>query len=298
MDRSIAIHECERERLDLGDEDSYSMAMDRHVIEALGCTRIVIENGKIVEIGEPRVRTCPLFLKARGMTELNVDSIRENIEFRIQDFGMCTPARSMRMRDFLSYGISELIGMALDKGMIDAAVMVCDGTGTVVVTDPELAQGIGGRVSGIIETSPIEELIEVVGRDNVVDPETAAIDQVRGAELAFSLGHKRLAVTVVQAEDAAEIRRRFGQRVAIFAVHTSGITEEDAETLFEVSDIVTACASRCVRAVARRKALYQAGRKVPVYAASLWGESLLKTRVEKLGKPNVTYPEEPPQPLI
>mgnify|MGYP002412386589 CR=1 FL=1 len=128
--------------------------MDRHVIEALGLARVVIEDGKVIEVGEPQVKVCPLFLKTRGITELNVDTIRKNIEFRIQDFGMCTPTRQMRMRDFLSYGISELIGMALSTELIDAAVLVCEGAGTVVVTEPELAQGIGGfhresRSSGV-----------------------------------------------------------------------------------------------------------------------------------------------------
>ena len=272
--------------------------MDRHVIEALGCARVVIENGRIVEIGEPRATFCPLFLKTRGITELNEESIRKNIEFRIQDFGMCTPARKMRMRDFLSYGISELIGMALSEGMIDAAVLVCEGAGTVVVSEPELAQGIGGRVSGIIETSPIDEIIQAVGRDNVLDPENATIDQVKGAELAFSLGYRRVAVTVARASDALEVRRRFGQKVAIFAVHTSGLSAEDAEMMFDVSDVITACASRSVRDAARRRALYQVGNKVPVYAASLWGDGLLRARVEMLGRPNVTSPEEPPHPLF
>lgn len=289
---------CIEERLDVKGEDTLTIIMDRHVIEALGCARVVIEDGKIVEISEPRAKFCPLFLKTRGITELNEESIRKNIEFRIQDFGMCTPARSMRMRDFLSYGVSELIGMALTERMIDSAVMVCEGAGTVVVSEPELAQGIGGRVSGIIETSPIEEIIEAVGRDHVLDPKRAAIDQVKGAEMAFSLGFKRVAVTVARAEDALEIRRRFGQKVAIFAVHTSGLSPEDAKTLFDVSDIITACASRSVREAARSKALYQVGNKVPIYAASLWGESLLKARVEALGRPNVTSPEEPPYPLF
>ena len=46
----------------------------------------------------------------------------------------------MRMKDFLSFGVSELMGMALSKGMIDCTVIVCEGAGTFIVTDPELAQ--------------------------------------------------------------------------------------------------------------------------------------------------------------
>jgi len=272
--------------------------MDRHVISALGRTRVVIENGKVVEVGEPEVEFCPLFYKMRGIEVFTAEAVRKNVEFRIKDFGMCTPARHMRMRDFLSFGISELVGMALSRQMIDAVVLVCEGAGTAVVAEPELAQGIGGRVSGIIETSPIDEIIDAIGRDHVLEPEKATIDQVRGADLAFSLGYRRVAVTVARAEDAAELRRLYGQKVAIFAVHTTGLSAEDSESLFHNCDVITACASRCVRETARQRALYQVGNKVPVYAASLWGEMLLRTRVEMLSSPNITSPEEPPRPLI
>jgi hypothetical protein len=37
--------------------------MDRHVIEALGKTRVVIENGKVTEVGKLEVSYCPLFYK-------------------------------------------------------------------------------------------------------------------------------------------------------------------------------------------------------------------------------------------
>ena len=122
--------------------------MGKHVIEALGKTRVVIEEGKVTEVGEPQVDYCPLFAKHRGIQKITPDIVRENVEFRIRDFGMCTESRKMRMKDFLSFGVSELMGMALTKGIIDCTVIVCEGAGTVIVTDPELAQGIGGRISG------------------------------------------------------------------------------------------------------------------------------------------------------
>ena len=67
--------------------------MDRHVMEALGRTRVVIEDGKVVEVGEPRVKTCPLFKKYRGIEEFNRDTVKENIEYRIEHFGMCSANR-------------------------------------------------------------------------------------------------------------------------------------------------------------------------------------------------------------
>lgn len=272
--------------------------MNRHVIEALGRTRVVVEDGKVVEVGRPEVEYCPLFAKVRNIQVITPEAVRENIEYRIKDFGMCTPRRLLRMRDFLSFGVSELLGTALSRGMLDAAVVACEGAGTVVVADPELVQGIGGRVSGIVETSPIDEIIDGIGRDMVLDPEKAMIGQYEGVRLAFLRGFKRVGVTVASASEAQRIREEFGQRVAIFAVHTSGRTAQEAEIFFDTCDIITACASGPIRAAAKERALLQVGNKVPIYAASLWGEILLRTRLEQLNHPNVTSPEDPPRPLI
>ena len=129
--------------------------MSRHVMECLGKSRVVIEDGKVVEVSEPMVKVCPLFKKHRGIDELNKDTIKENIEYRINKFGMCTENRETRMRDFLSFGISEVMSLALKKGLINASVMAADGCGTVVLDDPELVQGLGGRISGIMETEPL-----------------------------------------------------------------------------------------------------------------------------------------------
>jgi putative methanogenesis marker protein 8 len=272
--------------------------MSTHIIEALGKTRVVIKDGKVVEVGKPEVEYCPLFAKVRDIQVITPEIVKENIEFRIKDFGMCTPQRKMRMRDFLSFGVSELLGMAVSKGMLDCAVIVCEGAGTVVVSDPELIQGIGGRISGIVETSPIPEIIEAIGKENVLDTRKAKVDQLEGVRLALIKGYKRVGVSIAIASDAKRIRDEFGQKVAIFAVHTSGRTAEEAEVIFDTCDIVTGCASKNVRAAAKDRALMQVGNKVPIYAASLWGEHLLKVRLEMLGNKNVTSPEDPPRPLV
>ena len=39
----------------------------RHVIEAMGKTKVVIEDGKVVSVGKPAVIYCPLFMKHRGI---------------------------------------------------------------------------------------------------------------------------------------------------------------------------------------------------------------------------------------
>jgi putative methanogenesis marker protein 8 len=267
-------------------------------MEALGMTKVVIEDGKVTFVGEPQVKYCPLFAKHRGIKEFTAEAVKDNIEFRINDFGMCTPTRQMRMRDFLSFGVSELIAMCITKKMLDSAVLVTDGAGTVVVTDPEIVQGIGGRISGIVETSPIDEVVEAVGRSNVLDPETAKIDQLAGTQKAFQLGHKKVAVTIAKARDAKKIRDAYGNKVAIFAVHTTGSSEKDAIVLFECCDIISGCASRWVRAEAKKRPVLQAGIRVPVYGVSDFGKMILEERLKQIGYRPETGTEETPLPLI
>ncbi|MDR0198181.1 MAG: DUF2099 family protein [Methanomassiliicoccaceae archaeon] len=271
--------------------------MTRHVIEALGMSRIVIEDGKIIEMSGPRVKYCPLFKKYRNIDELNDITVKENIEFRISSFGMCTPSRQIRMKDFLSFGISELLSMALMKGSLDAAVIVADGTGTCVLDDPEIVQGLGGRISGVIETEPIKEMIDVIGRDRILDPDTAAIDQFAGVAKAFGMGCGKVGVTVTKAHDADLIRNAFGDNVAIFAVHTTGTTMVDAERMFDSCDVITACASECIRKVAKECALLQAGTKIPVYASTEFGRELILLKLKELGKGPADSEDDRPVPL-
>jgi len=128
--------------------------MDEHVIEALGKTRIRVKNGKVVEVGEPKIDYCPIFDKYRGVKKFTPETVKENIEFRMKDFGMCTKDRTVRMKDFLSFGVSEILSTLIIEGEIDCVVSVCEGCGTVILTDPEIIQGTGGRVSGLLCTSP------------------------------------------------------------------------------------------------------------------------------------------------
>lgn len=272
--------------------------MGRHVMEALGKSRVVIEDGKVIEVGEPVVKRCPLFEKYRGIKEFNEETIKENIEYRIGKFGMCTEKREIRMKYFLSFGISEILSLALQKKLIDAAVIAADGCGTVVLDDPEIVQGMGGRISGITETCPIETVIDGIGRERVLDPETAKIDQFEGVEKAFTMHYHTVAVTVASAKDAQEIRDCFGMNVVILAVHTTGTSPEDAEKLFDFCDVITACASQSIRDVAKTRAVLQAGTKVPVYAASETGAMLVKAKLNELGRTPDTVLEDGPEPLV
>ena len=134
--------------------------MSRHVMECLGLSRVVIEDGKVVEVSAPRIKYCPLFAARRGIGELTEEAIKENIEYRIKHFGMCCDNRETVMQNFLNFGVSETLSSALINKRIDCAVIAADGCGTAVITDPALVQGLGGRISGICETEPIPKVVE------------------------------------------------------------------------------------------------------------------------------------------
>jgi len=274
------------------------MTKDRHVMEVLGLSRVVVENGVVVDVSEPRVNFCPLFYRHRGIEKLTKESIRENVEFRIRDFGIFTERREMRMKDFLSFGISELMSMCVTKGILDCSVCVCDGSGTAVVEDPEIIQGIGGRISGMVETTPLQNVIDAIGRDRVLDPKTARIDQVAGARKAWEMGYRKIGVTVVKGNDAALLRKEFGDDVLLFAVHTSGVTEEDAKMLYDNCDVATACASKHMWHFGQKLGAMQVGTKVPVFAITDKGKEICDIRLKQINKEAKSGPDDPARPLI
>ncbi|WP_174590916.1 methanogenesis marker 8 protein [Methanocella conradii] len=269
--------------------------MDEHVIEGLGKARVVVRDGKVVEVGEPNLDYCPIFDKHRGIKKIDKGVIAENIQFRIDDFGMCTPRRELKMKDFLSFGVSEIICTAIRQKRIDAAVLVCEGCGTLIVTDPEMVQGIGGRVSGLVSTTPIPEIIERVGRDYVLDPSTARIDQVEGVKKAIRMGFKNIAVSIINgsmAKAMKEIEKDHpGVNVYTFVVHATGISEKEADLVFQYADVSTGCASKYIRARGTREGVYRVGDSIPIFGITMRGRELIEERIRFMGKPIVPKPD-------
>lgn len=255
---------------------------DEHIVEAAGRCRVVIRDGRVVEVGAPQIEVCPLARRfAFPVKEMTPEAIRENIEGRIRSFGMCTPQREVLAGpDFVIFGASELLSSAVRRGDLDAAVIASDGAGTLVAANPALIQGIGGRMSGLVKTSPIPEVIARIEENGgvVLDAENAAIDQAAGVALAAELGHRRIAVTTAVAAEAAAIRDRFPDAV-IVAVHTTGISPEDAALMARSADIITACASKHIRDVAAKAALLQAGTSIPVFAMTIAGKAIILGKV-------------------
>ncbi|MDN7023781.1 DUF2099 family protein [Methanoculleus sp. FWC-SCC1] len=272
---------------------------DEHIIEAIGKTRVVVRNGNVVEVGESVIADCPLAKRfACPVTEISADAVRENIEHRIRAFGMCTPDRAvLETREFVGFGASELLSFGMKTGLIDAAVIACDGAGTVVVTDPAMVQGIGGRMSGLVRTTPYPSVIDRIekGGGIVLDREGAAIDQGAGVALAAARGYRNVAVTVARPQDTAAIRRAH-PATFIVAVHSTGMTRDEAAVVAAAADLVTACASGAVREVAGPRALVQAGISVPVYAMTERGKDLIIEKIRRSDEQVLLKPTRLPVP--
>ena len=268
------------------------MVEDRHVIEALGKVRVVIENGEITEVGSSLgVEYCPMFHAMHGVKELNEEFIRKNISFRIKDFGMCTPERIIEMDDTITVGISEILKTNMEMGNIDCVVGACDGAGTLIMTNPRVVQGVGARVSGLVSTTPIPEVIEKLQQKDsiILNPETAELNQLEGLKLALEKGYKNIAITILPSPMVEEIRKYpiddDDVNVYIFVAHTTGTSPDDAKMLFDNADIVTACSSKAISDYADKYEPYYYGLKVPIFCASEDGRELLDNRLEMIGKP-------------
>ena len=168
------------------------MVKDKHVISTLGKAEVVIEDGKITSIGEPRINYCPIYNDIDNVDEITKDYIEMNINRRIKEFGMCTSKRIIKMEDIMTFGISETLETNLEIGTIDCVVGACEGVGTVLMTDPDTVQGVGGRVSGLVSTTPLPEVAEKLGRENVLNPETAELNQLKGVKKAIKKGYKNI----------------------------------------------------------------------------------------------------------
>lgn len=257
---------------------------DKHVIEALGMARVVISDGAVVSVSVPEIESCPLARRfSTPIDTITPEKIKENMESRIKLFGMCTRDRKVIDKEsFVLFGASELTASGLRSGLIDCAVICCDGAGTVIAENPELVQGIGGRMSGLVETTPYPEVIKRIedAGGYIVDKKNAELNAIAGLKKAKELGYKKPAVTVAgfQSELTEIIREEYPETL-IIAVHTSGVKSKDeADRLFKNCDLVFACASQYIREAAE-SALLQGGTGVPVYASSKLGKKLVIDRL-------------------
>ena len=258
-----------------------------HIMELLGRTRVKVKDERVVESGEPVIEWCPLFDKVRGIKKVTSEAAAGNMAFRIDQYGMFSPRRKLEMGTFVGFGASESMMTGIAKGIIQAAVTVCDGAGTVITSNPQLIQGMGGYISGLTETDPIPQVIEGIEArgGHVLSPSDARIDQVGGARWAAD-GFSKFAVTVADADTAERLREleeELDVKIMIVGVHLTGISSEDASRLLAVADVVTGCASKHIRE--QVKPLVQVGTAVPLFGLTKWGKELLIERAKEVEQP-------------
>ena len=256
-------------------------------MELLGKTKVKVKDGQVVETGESLIRWCPLFDKVRGIKEITPEAAAANMEFRMQEHGMFTSRRKLEMDVFVGFGASEVMMTATSRGLIEGAVTVCDGAGTVITANPSLIQGMGGWISGLVETDPIPEVLAgIKEREGIVlDPKTAKIDQMAGARLAAEK-YSKFAVTVADADTAEKLRKLEREKkvqILIVGVHLTGIGEKEADRLLACADIVTSCASKFIREKVRP--LVQVGTAVPLFGLTPWGKEVLVERAKEVDRP-------------
>ena len=281
------------------------MLEDKHVIETTGLAKVMIQNGKVSVITDPIVDYCPIFSKYDNIQKFDKENIKKNIEYRIQSFGYCTKDRQVILKDMLTVGISEILRSNVKLGNLDCIVGACDGTGTLLMTDPDIIQGVGGRVSGLVSTTPIPEVIEKVGEENVLNPKTAEMNPIKGLQKAIDEGYKNIGITLIPSDIVKKVREYKvpdDVNVFLFIAHTTNITKELTEEIFQTADIITACASQHVRDYAEKHKPYYYGTSVPIYAATEDGRRFLDERLKDIGKPLSTkeYPQDSrniPKPL-
>jgi len=259
--------------------------MSEHLIE-MAKAKVLIKDGEVRVLTDPKIRRCPLRQKIYGNEQETRETIKKTIENHIKELGMYTDNRVLELdEDPISFGASEMMMNAFQEGIIESAVVVCDGAGTVVVTRPKVVQAIGAHMTGLIRTDPIPNTQNGLRRlGSYLLDEEATIDQVKGVRSAIGRGFKRIAVTItgLQSEEAEIIREIEEEHkevsIIIMAVHNSEITEEDALTLADNADLVWACASQKVREIVGKKARIQIGIGIPVFALTDIGKRIVLNR--------------------
>ena len=238
-------------------------------------------DGRIEVLDEPAVSYCPFVEAFYGIKKIDREAVEKIVRLKMEKFGFCCPHRRLDVGLLVPFGSSEIISVCMEEGLLDCAVVVCEGAGTVVAWEPELVQGIGAMLTGILRTSPIEEVLSHVEQHGGValGPEEARINQVEGVRRAIEMGFKRIAVTVIgpRAHEIAGIRAlekaREGVRVAIFSTCNTLVREEDLPFL-EQADVVCSSASRLIRERIGPKALMQLGVSIPVFILTQLGKEL------------------------
>ncbi len=259
--------------------------MSEHIIE-MAKALVKVKDGKIEVLTKTMIRHCPLRNDLYSCKEESQETVEKVLRNHIEEFGMYSPNRVLETdQKPVSFAASEIIMDAMTEGLVDAAVVVCEGAGTVVITRPEVLQAVGAHMTGLISTQPIKEIQDgLKQKGSLLLDERCTIDQVEGYIKAMEAGFKKIVVTVTghmasEAKQLHEMGEISGVKPIILSVHNTGISDEEAETLSEYCDVVWACASKAVREIAGRRSKLQIGISIPVFGMTQMGKKLILNRV-------------------
>ncbi len=254
-----------------------------HDHEILCCgARVRICENKIEVLSEPRVSYCPLHETLYKVKSIDKETVKKTIGTKMKMYGFCCENRIFDDSIIVPYGASEMIKSCMEQKILQCAVIVCEGAGTVITWNPSLVQGIGARLTGIIKTSPIMNIIKHIETHEgiVLDPSSAKIDQVEGIKRAIEIGFKEIAVTIpsFQSGEIAEIRKieekEKDVKITIFSVCNTCATKEDLKYI-ENADIVCASASQIIREYIGKRAIMQLGVTIPIFILTEKGKRIV-----------------------
>jgi putative methanogenesis marker protein 8 len=262
--------------------DKHKDREDLHITRALGAI-VVVSNGQVIDVdSSAALRSCPM-QRWFGSSEP-----ASYIQQKINKFGHFTCSRQTQRDDIVvPYGTSEMFMMALRCGIVDCAITVSDGAGSLITTNPSVVQGVGARMNGVFYTTPIREMVERYRGIGCIVFDDGRIDQIRAIRTAVSEGYRRVAVTInafygESYREARRLERDLGIDVMLAAVCSTGVSRERAQELTDCADIGWSCASRYVRKLGRF-AILQLTYGIPVFVYSRKGLELIAAYSDDYG---------------
>ena len=171
--------------------------MSEHLLE-MAKARIRVKDGKVEVLSDPGISFCPLRRDLYGVKEESRESVERVIKIHMQEMGMYGPDRILELDEKpVSFGASEILSDGMVEGLVDAAVLVCEGAGSVIVSRPDVLQAIGGHMTGLVSTEPIAEIQDgLEARGCILLDRIAGVDQLAALEKAVDNGFEKIALTL------------------------------------------------------------------------------------------------------
>ena len=114
--------------------------------------------------------------------------------------------------------VAEFLIHALREKIVETSVVCIEGCGTSVIADPSILEKVGDRITGSDSAEPDNNIIDIVGEDNILDPETAKVDNIEGVCVVYDHGMHDAVVTTGSLNDAQVMRDMFGSDLCIVGI--------------------------------------------------------------------------------